>query len=157
MADGPDPLLRDVIGRLREPVSLGDAPIERALTIAAHAERARRRWRPVYRVAALAAMLVLAVFGIERLHRPAAHEGVTFALRAPEAGRVAIIGDFNGWDPSANPLHRQDHEWAVTLRLKPGRYRYSYVVDGSTWRADPRTPSADDDFGTPTSVITVAN
>jgi hypothetical protein len=40
--------------------------------------------------------------------------------------------------------------------LRPGRYRYTFIVDG-TWHRDPAAPRAlEDDFGTPTSVITVA-
>jgi 1,4-alpha-glucan branching enzyme len=31
-------------------------------------------------------------------------EGVAFAVWAPNAGDVAVIGDFNGWDARANPL-----------------------------------------------------
>jgi len=31
-------------------------------------------------------------------------EGATFAVWAPEAEQVSVIGDFNGWDPKANPL-----------------------------------------------------
>jgi 1,4-alpha-glucan branching enzyme len=32
-------------------------------------------------------------------------EGARFALWAPNARSVAVIGDFNGWDPGAHPLH----------------------------------------------------
>lgn len=30
--------------------------------------------------------------------------GVEFAVWAPDAGRVSVIGDFNGWDPEVHPL-----------------------------------------------------
>jgi len=40
--------------------------------------------------------------------------------------------------------------------LAPGRYRYAFLVDGSRWLADPAAPRArDDEFGTPSSVVTV--
>jgi 1,4-alpha-glucan branching enzyme len=33
--------------------------------------------------------------------------GVHFAVWAPNASRVSVVGDFNGWDPSAHPLTRR--------------------------------------------------
>jgi len=32
-------------------------------------------------------------------------DGTQFAVWAPNAAQVAVIGDFNGWDPRANPMH----------------------------------------------------
>jgi 1,4-alpha-glucan branching enzyme len=81
---------------------------------------------------------------------------VRFSLAA-SAGQVSLVGDFNNWDPAAQPLRRRDGAWSVTLHLPPGRYRYAFVVDGDLWYNDPGHPVAQDEFGTPTSVITVAN
>jgi len=36
--------------------------------------------------------------------RPDPEEGATFAVWAPSAARVSVIGDFNGWDREADPL-----------------------------------------------------
>ena len=68
------------------------------------------------------------------------------------------MGDFNDWNPAATPLHRaSDGVWSVTVPLRPGRYRYTFIVDGTRWRRDPAAPPAlEDDFGAPTSVITIA-
>ncbi len=151
-------LLRDIVGSLRAPVSVGDGAVERAMAQLRREALAVRRWRQTVLTAGIAAALVLAFFGARRLRHPLApNNGVTFALAAPAASRVVLIGDFNDWNPEANPLRRDERHWSVTLSLKPGRYRYSYVVDGSSWQADPGTPLAEDDFGTPTSVITVVN
>jgi 1,4-alpha-glucan branching enzyme len=68
------------------------------------------------------------------------------------------VGDFNDWDPRATPLRATaDSVWSVVVPLRPGRYHYTFVVDGTRWSRDPSAPRAlEDDFGTPTSVITVA-
>lgn len=145
--------MQQVSAALRQPVMTGAAGIDRALT-QLRWEARRRRWQQLAAAGAVAATLLLAI-GLAR--RPAAGSEVRFALADSTVGQVAVIGDFNDWNPRANPLHHGDGDWSVTLRLKPGRYRYAFVVEGSNWRADPRSPAADDDFGTPTSVITVTN
>ncbi|HYF38361.1 MAG TPA: isoamylase early set domain-containing protein, partial [Gemmatimonadales bacterium] len=85
-------------------------------------------------------------------------QSVEFVLRASADSTVALVGDFNDWDPRATQLRpASDSVWSVVVPLRPGRYRYTFVVDGSEWRRDPSAPRAlEDDFGTPTSVITVA-
>lgn len=151
-----DPLLGEVIDVLRRPVHLGEGAVVGAIDQLHRESRRTRRRVQVIGAAALAASLVLAVLGLRDLG-PAPRPGVTFALSAPAAASVAVVGDFNDWDPSAIPLERHRSQWTVTLPLKPGRYRYSFVVDGTRWQADPVSPPALDEFGTPTSVITVAN
>jgi 1,4-alpha-glucan branching enzyme len=70
---------------------------------------------------------------------------------------VSVVGDFNDWNPTGTPLRRRGAgEWSLTLPLHPGRYRFSFLLDGRTWVSDPRLPSAPDpDFGAPTSILTV--
>ncbi len=82
---------------------------------------------------------------------------VQFVLVAPDARRVALVGDFNDWDPAATPLRASaGGAWSAALQLPPGRHRYAFVVDGVRWLADPAAPPApDDDFGSPGSVVTV--
>jgi 1,4-alpha-glucan branching enzyme len=49
--------------------------------------------------------------------------GVTFAVWAPNAHQVHLIGDFNGWDPSAHPMHSSDSGiWTLFI---PGLSEYS--------------------------------
>jgi len=82
---------------------------------------------------------------------------VTFVFVAPQARSVALAGDFNDWD-AARVLMRREASglWTVDVPLTPGRYRYVFVVDGRRFVADPAAPRAvGDDFGTPTSVVTV--
>ena len=40
----------------------------------------------------------------EKLGAHVGSEGVTFAVWAPTAQHVSLVGDFNGWDPTATPM-----------------------------------------------------
>jgi hypothetical protein len=169
---GVDPdhdFLGRIAARLRDPVPLSDR-VEEAVLQRIRAEPARVPGRPSGRrpvtALALAAGIVL-VFGLgilvgRRSVNPAAPAGETraveFVLRTSADSTVAVVGDFNDWDPRATPLRAaSDSLWSVVVPLRPGRYRYTFVVDGTRWRRDPSAPRAlEDDFGTPTSVITVA-
>ena len=63
---------------------------------------------------------------------------VSFILMAPTACHVALVGDFNAWDPTANPLKRRiDGGWSALVELPHGHHRYQFLVDG-TARLDPR-------------------
>lgn len=56
---------------------------------------------------------------------------INFICIAPHAREVAIIGDFNEWNPTANPMKRQpDGGWAVQVPLHHGHHHYQFVVDG---------------------------
>ena len=87
-----------------------------------------------------------------------AHEVVRFAIAAPSAHDVALVGDFNGWNAAATPLRRDSaaNVWVVTIPLAAGTYQYAFVVDGHAWVADPSGVIAlEDEFGAPSSVLTV--
>jgi hypothetical protein len=81
-----------------------------------------------------------------------------FVLEAPGAQSVALVGDFNAWDPRTAPLARdpQTGLWTLTLPVIPGRHVYAFLVDGKQWTLDPRAPQERDaDFGRPGSVLLV--
>lgn len=83
---------------------------------------------------------------------------IEFVLVAPTAQTVSLVGDFNDWDVAATPLRPVpgDGVWSVTVPLAPGRYRYSFLVDGTTWLQDPNgAPALEDEFGRPNSVVTI--
>jgi hypothetical protein len=86
---------------------------------------------------------------------------VQFVLVAPDAKKVSLVGDFNGWDVSHagyQAEHRGGGVWSVTASVPLGHHRYSFVVDDSVWVADPMAPrAADSDFGLPNSAIVVQN
>ena len=62
--------------------------------------------------------------------------GVVFAIEAPEARHVQLVGDFNEWTLDGNEMTPSAKIWTKVLKLDPGRYRYRYVVDG-IWQNDP--------------------
>jgi hypothetical protein len=89
---------------------------------------------------------------------PGAPSLVTFVFMAPAARTVAVAGDFDNWDRTLLPMRRDASGlWRLDVPLAPGRYQYAFVVDGRRFVADPAAPPAlGDDFGQPTSVVTVA-
>ena len=62
---------------------------------------------------------------------------VQFEYPAPDAQEVYLVGNFNNWDTSANPIKKDKKGvWKTTLSLQPGRYEYRFLVDGN-WENDP--------------------
>ena len=83
---------------------------------------------------------------------------VPLVFEARGATSVAVVGDFNKWDETAAPMKQfgPDGPWTITVRARPGRHVYAFLVDGSTFVADPRAPRAPDlDYGREASVLMV--
>jgi predicted carbohydrate-binding protein with CBM48 len=172
-----DELLQRVVSELRRPVRLDPAAEERALdqirTEAAGWPAAPRghRWGAWIAGAAIAAGLLVAVVfreddpyplatttAVKGAPAPGDARPVYLRLDAPASSQVSVVGDFNDWDPSATPLTLvgKGGIWVVELRLKPGRYHYTFLIDGRRWQGDPsEPPAAGSDFGAPVSVLTV--
>jgi len=89
----------------------------------------------------------------------AATQPVQFVLVAPTATKVAVVGDFNGWDAKHaqyQAQHRGGGVWSVTAPVPVGHHRYSFVVDDTVWVADPAAPRViDRDFGIASSAMVV--
>jgi 1,4-alpha-glucan branching enzyme len=86
---------------------------------------------------------------------------VTFTLdngSVSEAKRVSLVGEFNDWDPSADPMKRtKGGGFSKSVKLDCGdRYQFRYVIDDSIWandaEADDYVPSP---FGCDNSVVDV--
>ena len=164
MFDRDDDIVERVVRQLRQPVSIDPALDARvmqeiaddAAPVAASQPRFQLRggrWPWLAAAAALGALLVAQPWGGTD---SAALNAFQFVLVAPQASSVALVGDFNDWDPARSPMQTAQGVWATTVPLAPGRYRYAFLVNGVEWRADPGAPPArDDEFGTPSSVITV--
>ena len=58
---------------------------------------------------------------------------VRFALEAPAASRVAVVGDFTGWGAQAVPLRRRGGAWWGDVPLRGGRHSFGFVVNDSQW------------------------
>jgi len=86
---------------------------------------------------------------------------VQFVLVAPDAKKVAVVGDFNGWDAEHAQFqaqHRGGGVWSVTVPVAVGHHRYSFVVDDSVWVVDPTAPRViDNDYGVTNSALVVEN
>ena len=80
-----------------------------------------------------------------------------FVFEQKTARRVAIVGDFNSWDPKANQMVRDASGfWSAILPVMPGRHLYGFMVDDSVFMLDPRKPKArDPDLGSEGSVLMV--
>jgi 1,4-alpha-glucan branching enzyme len=73
--------------------------------------------------------------------------GVHFAVWAPNARAVSVIGDFNGWDPDRHPMAvRHDasgiYECFVPGLTKGAQYKYHIISQVADYRADKADPFA---------------
>jgi hypothetical protein len=160
---------RRVMAEIEQLPQFGPTPTDTRAKVAWLARRWTIRLSPLGGLAAAATlagvMLAASLLGPPRnvtvpavaSTQPAAGQLTQFVLVAPEAASVAVVGDFNDWNFSATPLTRQagDGVWWATVPLRPGRYRYAFVVNGESWRSDPNEPAAEDEFGRPNSVVTI--
>ena len=85
---------------------------------------------------------------------PAIREAL-FAMDAPNAKEIYIVGDFNQWklDESNRLFPKDNGKWEKRLPLNSGRYRYKFVVDGE-WKIDDQNGETEQNiFGTFDSII----
>jgi 1,4-alpha-glucan branching enzyme len=63
---------------------------------------------------------------------------VTFHVPAVSAASVvAVVGDFNNWDPEHHLMSRSEAGYAITIAIAVGRrYRFRYLLDGTEWQND---------------------
>ncbi len=124
------------------------------------------RWNVAAALAAVVIVLVTVV-AVSRMHRepvmtvatPPGEAVVTVRLTfaSPRAHSVAVAGEFNKWRTDADEMKKDDGAWSIDLKLKPGVYTYSFLVDGTSWVPDPRAESYEDDgFGSQNAVLRVA-
>ncbi len=66
-------------------------------------------------------------------------------FRAPRFERVALRGDFTGWEPVE--LTVDGEVFTGTFALSTGSHRLALRVDAGAWIPAANTPAIDDDFG----------
>lgn len=73
------------------------------------------------------------------------------------ADEVAVVGEFNGWDPAAHRLLQdRDGTWRLSVELERNRkYEFRYLLNGAEWvnewSADDYVPNRSGGFN---SVVT---
>jgi hypothetical protein len=79
---------------------------------------------------------------------------VTFRAQARAGAAVAVLGDWNGWQPT--PLRAIGGErYEVALELPPGRHAYSFSIDGVVTVPSDAMSWVDDGFGGRNAVVDV--
>ncbi len=150
-----DELLRESLQEERAEARALLEGMERSVTVELasrpSAKPAWRRWwgilrrPPLAMRSAVAAGIVLALvvgflagrmwgpggLGLERT------AGTMFAVAAPQADSVAVMGDFSAWEPVHLEDRVGDGVWTAVIELPPGRYEYAFLVDGRWVGQDP--------------------
>lgn len=83
---------------------------------------------------------------------------VTFKLPKEAAEKkVAVVGDFNNWNPHTNQLERRNDSWQITLRFKPeSEVKFRYFIDDEKWVNDDSADGAIGNiYGTEDSLLKV--
>ncbi len=84
---------------------------------------------------------------------------ILFSYHDDDASTVALCGDFNDWNPSANRCRKiGDGLWHAEIACQPaGKYRYKFLIDGTRWIEDPSHGLKEDDgLGGLNSILVIA-
>ncbi len=83
---------------------------------------------------------------------------IKFKTDDTEVKQVSCVGDFNRWNRKLGEMvySSENKEWVFRINLKPGVYRYKFLINGTTWIPDPNlTERVDDSFGGECSILRV--
>ncbi len=78
---------------------------------------------------------------------------VELKLENISANQVEVVGDFTNWEPVR--LKKSKSYWYAKFYLKPGTYRYVYIIDKKNYFLEPKRDIIEDDFGNKNSVIVI--
>lgn len=81
----------------------------------------------------------------------------TFKLKGhSDARKIVLSGSFNDWDQKGYTMAHTGDEWVISMRLKPGKQLYKFIIDGN-WIIDPDNKLYEDnEFHTGNSVLWIA-
>ena len=81
---------------------------------------------------------------------------VMFSLSAPEARRVAVLGDFNKWTADKYSMKKDENGvWRRNAMIPAGRYEYRFLVDGQWWNDPKNDQTCWNCFGTQNNILDV--
>jgi len=80
----------------------------------------------------------------------------TFKYSGSKGMKVSVAGDFNGWNKNSNVMIENNGEYQTTMILKPGIYKYKFVINDNEWITDSGNPVKSTD-GYNNSVINVGS
>ena len=78
----------------------------------------------------------------EKLGSHLTSDGAWFAVWAPNADSVHVVGDFNDWDPKAHPMQCIGSCWQVLIPGVRAGQRYKYHIRRGSYEADKTDPFA---------------
>ena len=83
---------------------------------------------------------------------------ITFAVPTSEVDQpVSVLGNFNGWDPTAHPLKKRSNGTrSATIEAAPGQVlQFKYLTADGTWFCDPDVDTVTNAFHTADSLFVV--
>ena len=79
-----------------------------------------------------------------------------FRYKAPDATRVDLMADFNGW--KAVPMNKgSDGIWTATVSMPNGTHAYKFLVNGSDWVFDPENANRTKSDGIENSAVDITD
>ena len=103
----------------------------------------------------LSALIVGCVWNTETIEKTSDKVQVLFTYKG-QFQTVCVSGDFNEWSANTHCLERNGEKWKIKVFLSPGRYKYSFILDGIHWAPDPNAFLLENDgFGKKNSVLIV--
>ena len=92
----------------------------------------------------------------EEMPRKKTQKKVNFQLKAPEANRVLLTGDFTSWNQDPIPMKRnRSGLWKTGVNLGSGRYEYKFIVDDQWWTDPENSNTSQNSFGDSNSVLEI--
>lgn len=97
-------------------------------------------------------------FGGNKVFMLRSVELVFYPEKDQKPKEVSVVGDFNNWDRKQGVMVfvPEENKWVIKLLLKPGNYRYKFLLDTNFWMVDKNAKQfVDDGFGGKCSLLTV--